>query len=91
MTADRMTKEILATMTENDYNIVQEVLSEFKAKYIASADLGSESLKLDDETQGFPIGDLSPKQRLYLKSLGFNVICRFDRGYGRTVCTLNFK
>lgn len=91
MTADKMIKDILDTMTENDYNIVQEVLSEFKAKYIASADLGPDHLKLDEETDGFRIGDTSPKQRLYLKSLGFRVICRFDRTYGRTICTLNFK
>lgn len=89
--ADNMIKDILDTMTENDYNIVHETLNEFQRKYIESGLPDVYTNVLDDETCGFQINDLTPKQRLYLKILGYRIICKWDPRFGATISTLNFK
>jgi hypothetical protein len=88
-TARRMIAEILETMTDRDIEIVDEVLREFKSLYTESRDSGNEAINLIDEQRGFRIDELSSKQMMYLKSLGF-VIRQIYTGYGSTRYTLNF-
>lgn len=80
---------ILDTLTPDDHALIEKTIAEFKKKYIESAGL-SEFHMLDDEVCGFPINHLSAKQRLYLKHIGYRVICRYDSRSDRFVCTLNF-
>jgi len=88
-TARMMMVKILETMTDRDFEIVDDVLREFKSLYTESRDSGNESTKLIDEQRGFLIDELSSKQMMYLKSLGF-VIRQIYTGYGTTKYTLNF-
>lgn len=89
--ADSMMARIIDSMTDDDYNIITTTLNEFEANYIESALPAYHGVMLDDETQGFSISHLTPKQRLYLKSIGYNVICKWDRQNTIMICTLNFK
>lgn len=88
-TARRMMADVLENITDRDIEIVDDVLREFKSLYIESRDSGNEITKLFDEQRGFRIDDLSSRQMLYLKSLGF-VIRQIHTGYGTTKYTLNF-
>lgn len=88
-TSHKMIVEILETMTNRDFEIVDDVLREFKSQYTESRDSENEATKLIDEQRGFRIDELSSKQMMYLKSLGFK-ICQIYTGYGLTRYTLNF-
>lgn len=88
-TASMMITGILENMTDRDFEIVDEVLREFKSLYTESRDSGNEATKLIDEQRGFRIDELSSKQMLYLKRLGFKIF-QIYTGYGTTRYTLNF-
>jgi len=88
-TARKMMADILENITDRDVQIVDDILREFKSLYIESRDSGNEYTKLIDEQRGFLIDELSSRQMLYLKSLGF-VIRQIYTGHGTTKYTLNF-
>lgn len=88
-TARKMMADVLGNMTDRDIETVNDVLRDFLSLYNESRDSGNEATKLFDEKRGFRIDELSSKQMLYLKSLGF-VIRQIYTGYGTTKYTLNF-
>jgi hypothetical protein len=83
---------ILASLTPQDFDIIQDTLTRFEERYIIEAYHGpdTEYMPVDDELCGFYIDHLTPKQRLYLKANGYKVTCRWDKPTGRMICTLNF-
>jgi len=83
---------ILASLTPEDFDVIEDTINRFEQRYINEAYHGPDTdyEPVDDELCGFRIDYLSSKQRLYLKANGYKVICRWDRSTGRMICTLNF-
>jgi len=83
---------ILASLTPQDFDIIQDTLNRFEERYITEAYHGPDTdyEPVDDELCGFRIDYLTSKQRLYLKANGYKVTCRWDRSAAKMFCTLNF-
>jgi hypothetical protein len=85
---------ILASLTPEDFDVIQDTLNRFEQRYINESSHGAPAdttyEPVDDELYGFHINHMTSKQRLYLKANGYKVTCRWDRSTGRMICTLNF-
>lgn len=84
----RSKTRILESLTPEDFDIIQDTLNKFEARYMEEVVTNDDHV--DEELYGFRIDHLTPKQRLYLKHNGYKVICRWDRTSGTMICTLNF-